>query len=162
MPGTRPGMTRVVDEVRRHAAAGWACDPPALLPTRTHAQGAIAARVLRASLVAANVRVGLTLATVGMPNQQQAGRTSMKAGYRVSLWLASSLLTVATVMGPALARDDDRDNDRCANSRDVRLVNGIIHTLDARNTILTSVTIKNGTFAGVGHDGDSDGGPCMR
>lgn len=86
----------------------------------------------------------------------------MKAGYRVSLWLASSLLTAAAIMGPALARDDDRDNDRCANSRDVRLVNGIIHTLDARNTIVTSVTIKNGKFAGVGRDGDSDGGPCMR
>jgi len=76
------------------------------------------------------------------------------------LWLASSLLTAVTVMAPALARD--KDDDRCAGSRDVRLVNGIIHTLDARNTIVTSVTIKNGKFAAVGRDGDSDGGPCMR
>ena len=44
----------------------------------------------------------------------------------------------------------------------MKLVNGKIHTLDARNSIVSSVTIKNGKFAVVGDDGHSDGGPCMQ
>ena len=55
-----------------------------------------------------------------------------------------------------------KDDDRCAGSRDVKLVNGKIHTLDARNSIVSSVTIKNGKFAVVGDEGQSDGGPCMQ
>jgi predicted amidohydrolase YtcJ len=55
---------------------------------------------------------------------------------------------------PALAVDVDP----CAGARDVKLVNGAIHTLDASNSIVSSVTIKNGKFA----DGQSAGGPCMR
>jgi predicted amidohydrolase YtcJ len=42
------------------------------------------------------------------------------------------------------------------------LVNGKIHTLDARNSIVSSVTIKNGKFTAVGDVGGSDGGPCMQ
>ena len=61
---------------------------------------------------------------------------------------------------PALARDGD--DDRCAGARDVKLVNGKIHTLNARNSIVSSVTIKSGKFAVVGDEGQSDGGPCMR
>jgi predicted amidohydrolase YtcJ len=44
----------------------------------------------------------------------------------------------------------------------VTLVNGKIHTLDARNSIVSSVTIKNGKFAEVGGGPRFDGGPCMR
>src|SRR5207245_7473569 len=40
--------------------------------------------------------------------------------------------------------------------------NGRIHTLDARNSIVASVTIKDGKFAGIGREGRGDGGPCMR
>jgi len=36
--------------------------------------------------------------------------------------------------------------DNCADSRDVRLINGKIVTMDARNSVLTSVTIQNGRF----------------
>jgi predicted amidohydrolase YtcJ len=36
--------------------------------------------------------------------------------------------------------------DNCADSRDLRLVNGKIVTMDARNSVLTSVTIQNGRF----------------
>jgi hypothetical protein len=61
---------------------------------------------------------------------------------------------------PALARDGD--DDRCAGSGDVRLVNGKIHTLDASNSIVSSVTIKNGKFTAVGGGEGSDGGPCMQ
>ena len=78
---------------------------------------------------------------------------------RVSLLVVSSLVVGVTMFTPALARDGN--DDRRANSRDVKLVNGKIHTLDARNSIVSSVTIKNGKFAVVGDEGQSDGGPCM-
>jgi predicted amidohydrolase YtcJ len=77
--------------------------------------------------------------------------------FRVSLLVASSLLAGVAMITPALA-----DNDRCAGARDVRLVNGKIHTLDASNSIVSSVTIKNGKFTAVGGGEGSDGGPCMR
>jgi predicted amidohydrolase YtcJ len=83
----------------------------------------------------------------------------MSAQYRVSLLVALSLLAGAAMVIPALA--DDRD-DRCAGSRDLKLVNGKIHTFDAGNSIISSVTIKNGKFAVVGDEGQSDGGPCMQ
>src|ERR1700728_341185 len=41
--------------------------------------------------------------------------------------------------------------DNCADSGDVRLVNGKIVTMDARNSVVSSVTIQNGRF-------DSSGG----
>ena len=81
---------------------------------------------------------------------------------RVSLLVVSSLIAGVTMFTPALARDGDDDRDRCSGSRDVKLVNGKIHTLDARNSIVSSVTIKNGKFAVVGDEGQSDGGPCMQ
>jgi predicted amidohydrolase YtcJ len=75
--------------------------------------------------------------------------------------LVASWLLAGVAITPALAHDGH--DDRCAGARDVRLVNGRIHTLDARNSIVSSVTIKNGRFAAVGRDGRSDdGGPCMR
>ena len=36
--------------------------------------------------------------------------------------------------------------DRCDEARDLRLTNGKIVTMDARNTVLNSVTIQNGRF----------------
>jgi predicted amidohydrolase YtcJ len=76
------------------------------------------------------------------------------------LSIASLLLAGMACAAPALARDGD--DDRCAGARDATLVNGRIHTLDARNTIVSSVTIRNGKFAAVGHGLDGDGGPCTR
>src|SRR5258708_4463625 len=64
------------------------------------------------------------------------------------------------MISAALARDGD--GDRCAGARDVKLVNGKIPPLDAGNSIVSSVTIKNGKFAAVGGGEGSDGGPCMR
>ncbi len=85
----------------------------------------------------------------------------MNGGYRVPLLVASWLFAGVAIVAPAQAHD--RDKDRCATSRDVRLVNGKIHTFDSRNSVVSSVTIKNGKFTAVGRDGRSDdGGPCMR
>jgi len=43
--------------------------------------------------------------------------------------------------------------DRCAGSRDLRLVNGKIVTMDKRNTIVSEVTIQDGAFVAVGKGG---------
>ena len=84
----------------------------------------------------------------------------MKAGRRGSLSIASLLLAGVTFAAPALAADEG--DDRCAGARDMKLVNGRIHTLDGRNSVVSSVTIKNGKFAAVGREMDDAGGPCMR
>jgi len=81
----------------------------------------------------------------------------MNGRCRVSLFVASWLLAGVAIVTPSLA-----ENDSCAGARDVKLVNGKIHTLDGRNSIVQSVTIKNGKFTAVGRDQGSDGGPCMR
>ena len=86
----------------------------------------------------------------------------MTGGSRVPLLIASWLMAGAAMATPALAGDHDRDGDRCAGSRDVKLVNGRIYTLDARNSVVSSVTIENGRFAAVGRDGSGGGGPCTR
>jgi len=82
----------------------------------------------------------------------------MNARCPVSLLIASALVAGVAMIAPALARD----GDDCAGARDVKLVNGKIHTLDARNSIVSSVTIKNGKFTAVGDEGGSDGGRCMQ
>jgi hypothetical protein len=88
----------------------------------------------------------------------------MKAKRRSLLSIASLLLAGVALAAPALADDrgDNRGDNRCAGVRDVKLVNGRIHTLNDRNSIVRSVTIKNGKFEAVGHDMDGDEGPCMR
>jgi predicted amidohydrolase YtcJ len=84
----------------------------------------------------------------------------MNGGCRGPLLVALALLAGAAITTPALAHGDD---DRCAGARDVRLVNGKIYTLDDRNSIVSSVTIKSGKFTAVGRESRSDdGGPCMR
>ncbi len=86
----------------------------------------------------------------------------MTAKRRDLLSIASLLLAGMALAAPALA-DNDRDrDDRCAGARNVKLVNGRIHTLDGRNSIVSSVTIRDGKFAAVGREADDDGGPCMR
>jgi predicted amidohydrolase YtcJ len=48
--------------------------------------------------------------------------------------------------------------DNCADSRDLRLVNGKIVTMDARNSVVSSVTIQNGRFDFSG----AKPGPCTK
>jgi predicted amidohydrolase YtcJ len=76
----------------------------------------------------------------------------------VILSFASSVAMMA-MAAPGHAHDGDFD--RCAGSRDVTLVNGRIHTLDADNSVVSSVTIKDGKFAAVGHPAFGES-PCMR
>lgn len=57
---------------------------------------------------------------------------------------------------------DDRDDDRCAGNKALRLVNGRIHTMDAKDRIVSSVLIRNGRFAAVGHGAHDAGDDCVR
>jgi predicted amidohydrolase YtcJ len=52
--------------------------------------------------------------------------------------------------------------DPCSWSRDLRLVNGRIHTMDRRNQIVGEVTIRDGRFAAVGPDRRVRPTPCTR
>jgi predicted amidohydrolase YtcJ len=63
---------------------------------------------------------------------------------------------IAVVIGGALigslaiARPDA--DERCPDGRELTLVNGRIHTMDASDRVVSSVAIRNGRFASVGHD----------
>jgi len=74
--------------------------------------------------------------------------------------MASLLLAGVAFAATALAGDEGAD--RCAGAHDVKLVNGVIHTLDERNSIVSSVTIKNGKFAAIGREmDDAHGLACV-
>src|SRR5580765_8534605 len=50
----------------------------------------------------------------------------------------------------------------CAGSRDLRLVNGRIVTLDKKNSTVAEATIQNGDFTAVGRGGSGRLSPCTR
>jgi hypothetical protein len=72
--------------------------------------------------------------------------------------LAFVVLAASIVALPAWA-DDGKD---CRHSGSLRLVNGRIHTMDTNDQIVSSVLVKNGRFAAVGHGRGSDDGDCAR
>ena len=48
--------------------------------------------------------------------------------------------------------------DPCAESRNLRLINGRIHTMDAQNSVVTALTIRNGVIESTGAKGKP--APC--
>ncbi len=76
---------------------------------------------------------------------------------------AGVLLASLLAAVPAHGRDGGghhRDAD-CAAGESLRLVNGRIHTMDARDSVVSTVLIRDGKFAAVGrsrrgHDGDDE------
>jgi predicted amidohydrolase YtcJ len=50
----------------------------------------------------------------------------------------------------------------CEGSRDLRLVNGRIATMDRKNSTVAEVTIQNGVFTAVGRGGSSRLSPCTK
>jgi predicted amidohydrolase YtcJ len=62
-------------------------------------------------------------------------------------WLAAGVLAAAMAL-PAWA------DDSCKQGKALRLVNAKIHTMDAKDRVVSSVLIKNGRFAAVGDVGD--------
>ncbi len=71
--------------------------------------------------------------------------------------IAAVSLAALAFTTPARA-DDDRDE--CKGPQTIRLVNGKIHTMDAKDRVVSSVLIRGGRFAAVG--GESDGGDCVK
>src|SRR6266849_406014 len=69
-------------------------------------------------------------------------------------WLGAVALAAGIAAAPAWA-DDDED---CKAGGSLRLVNAKIHTMDKNDSIVSSVLIKNGKFAAVGHRRGDDGG----
>lgn len=74
---------------------------------------------------------------------------------RYTLFLGSALVAWSAI--PAKAQVDP-----CAGSRNLRLVNGRIHTMDKQNSIVSQVTIQEGRFASVGSPGSHKPEACTR
>ncbi len=66
------------------------------------------------------------------------------------------LLAVLATAVPAVGQD------ACSWSRDLRLVNGKIHTLDLQDRVVSEVTIQEGRFAYIGPLGNRKVSPCTR
>ncbi|HEV3483146.1 MAG TPA: amidohydrolase family protein [Candidatus Acidoferrales bacterium] len=75
---------------------------------------------------------------------------------RFSVFTLLALLALLATTVPAPAQD------ACSWSRDLRLVNGKIHTLDAQDRVVNEVTIQAGRFAYVGPLGNRKLNPCTK
>jgi hypothetical protein len=75
---------------------------------------------------------------------------------RFSVLTLLALLAVLATTVPAAGQDP------CSWSRDLRLVNGKIHTLDAQDRVVNEVTIQAGRFAYVGPLGNHKLNPCTK
>jgi hypothetical protein len=72
--------------------------------------------------------------------------------------LGAAALAAIVISLPAHAHDDDR----CRQGTTLRLVNGRIHTMDSADRVVSSVLIRSGRFAAVGHDGNHGNDDCTR
>jgi predicted amidohydrolase YtcJ len=64
--------------------------------------------------------------------------------------------------GISLVHAQTPSDARCSGSRDLRLTNGKIMTMDRQNTVVSEVIIQEGRFTAVGRSGDTRTGPCTR
>jgi predicted amidohydrolase YtcJ len=73
-------------------------------------------------------------------------------------WLLLGLVVASgpSTSGPLAAQDP------CQWSRDLRLVNGRIHTMDSKNSIVAEVSVQNGRIVGVGPIDGPRLSPCTR
>jgi len=71
-----------------------------------------------------------------------------------------TLVVVLTALVASSATAQTASSD-CSRSRDLRLVNGKIATMDAKNTTVSEVTIQNGVFTAVGK-GSGRLSPCTK
>jgi predicted amidohydrolase YtcJ len=70
------------------------------------------------------------------------GTATLYAGATLALALAIPSMPAAGAQG----------GSDCSNGREIALINGRIHTMDASNSVVSAVTIRNGKFVSVGHD----------
>jgi len=66
----------------------------------------------------------------------------------------TALTAGGALLGSAFGHDDDHDEFSCNGASDIALVNGRIHTMDAKNRIVSAVAIRHGRFAEIGHPRD--------
>src|SRR5215831_6097357 len=69
-----------------------------------------------------------------------------------------SLLFLILIAGNAAAQS----GPSCEGSRDLRLVNGRIVTMDKKNSTVAEATIQNGVFTAVGRGGSWRLSPCTK
>jgi len=79
----------------------------------------------------------------------------------VSRKLRTLVLSVAAA-GTAAAQAPRASAANCAASRDLRLINGKIHTMDKKDTIVSEVTIQDGRFDAVGKAANQKLSPCTK
>ncbi|HEV2700120.1 MAG TPA: amidohydrolase family protein [Steroidobacteraceae bacterium] len=65
---------------------------------------------------------------------------------------------LAALLLAAVACSAVAQTDRCAGAREIRIVNGRIHTMDARDSVVSSATIRRGLFAPTTSERDA----CMQ
>jgi len=83
------------------------------------------------------------------------GGAAFAAALIVAPSLPDAARLTATLSGQAAV-------DPCAGSRDLRLTNGTIVTMDSRGTSVREVTIQDGRFTAVGPRGGQRLSPCTR
>jgi predicted amidohydrolase YtcJ len=71
--------------------------------------------------------------------------------------LAMVLMCLLAASTSSLAHNPQDRDDACPDGREIALVNGRIHTMDRHNRVVSALTIRNGKFATVGHDGGGFG-----
>jgi len=69
---------------------------------------------------------------------------------------AGAMLALALAIPSMPVAGAQSDGD-CPNGREIALINGRIHTMDASNSVVTAVTMRNGKFVSVGHDAGGAG-----
>jgi predicted amidohydrolase YtcJ len=74
----------------------------------------------------------------------------------------SQALLVLALAGSQPPAGQTPSQDPCAWSRDLKLVNGRIHTMDRRNLVVAEVTIQEGRFAAIGKSGNRALNPCTQ
>jgi len=76
--------------------------------------------------------------------------------------LGTATFAVTMWVGPSVSVAAQSAADPCAGTRDLRLTNGKIVTMDARGTTVREVTIQNGRFTAVGARGGQRLSACTR
>lgn len=79
---------------------------------------------------------------------------------RTGVLTISAMLLAASAF--AFQQSSSSPSAACADARDLRLINGRIVTMDARNSIVSEVTIQDGRFAAVGPARNLKLTPCTR
>ncbi len=71
-------------------------------------------------------------------------------------------LAVAATLVAATASAQTPASPECAGARDLRLINGKIATMDAKNSVVSEVTIQDGVITAVGRGSGGRLSPCTK